>query len=127
MDRTSSNGYPQYDPRRRAPAALGHLRLQLLERPSSLHVGGRWAPYSFDLTREAAHLVDEFPATRGRIDRLAYVPGDWQVVAEEVFTRHGRVKVGRLPSLEGRRLLLVGLVGPEVLRIAITWSQAVDR
>ncbi len=127
MDRPELNGFPHYDPRRRAPAALGHLRLQLLERASTLYVAGLWAPYSFDLTREAAHLVDEFPTARGRVDRLAYVPGDWQVVAEEVFTRHGRVRVGFLPPRDGRRLLLVGLVGSEVLRIAITWSQATDR
>lgn len=121
------HGFPHYDPRRRAPAALGHLRLQLSDRPSSLYVGGLWAPYSFDLTREAAHLVDEFPVARGRIDRVAYVPGDWQVVAEEIFTRHGRVKAGFLHPRDGRRLLLVGLVGSEVLRLAITWSRAVDR
>lgn len=127
MDRMGSNGSFHYDPRRRAPAALGHLRLQLLDRPSSLYVGGLWAPYSFDLTREAAHFVDEFPEARGRVVRLAYVPGDWQVVAGEVFTRHGRVGVGSLPPPHGRRLLLAGLVGSEVLRVAITWNQAVDR
>lgn len=118
--------HERHDPRRRAPAALGHLRLQLLENPSTLYVGGLWAPYSYDLTREAAHLVDEFPASRGRVDRLAYAPGEWQVVAQEVFTRHGRVKVGFLPPRDGQRLVLLGLVGSEVLRIAITWSQASD-
>ncbi len=126
MDVPHLNGFENHYPRRRAPAALGRLRLQLLERPSTLYVGGLWAPYSFDLTREAAHIIDEFPEARGRVDRIAYAPGDWQVVTDQVFSRHGRVKAGYLPARDGRRLILLGLVGSEVLRIAITWSQATD-
>ena len=44
------------------------------------------------------HLIDDFPTGRGRIDRLVYAPDDWDVVATEVFTSYGRVKVGFLAA-----------------------------
>ena len=61
----------------RRPASLGPLRLPLFARVSrTWH--GTWLPYSRALTREGADLVDDFPATRGRIDRLACSPEEWE-------------------------------------------------
>lgn len=105
----------------RYPDALGLLRLRLAEVQHLALADGLWLPYGRDLTREGAHLVDEFPASRGRIDRLAYAPGDWDTVASEIFTRHGRVKVGFLPRSRGRGVVLLRLHSSEVLRIRIAW------
>ncbi|MDQ6525003.1 DUF5994 family protein [Nocardioides sp. LHD-245] len=105
----------------RYPDALGALRLRLSEVQHVALADGIWLPYGRDLTREGAHLVDEFPADRGRIDRLVYAPGDWDLVAPEIFTRHGRVKVGFLPRSRGRGVVLLRLHTSEVLRIRIAW------
>ncbi|MCL8025438.1 DUF5994 family protein [Nocardioides sp. BSK12Z-4] len=83
-----------------------------------------WLPYGRDLTREAAHLVDEFPSTRGRVDRVVYAPGDWSVVSDEVWTRYGRVKVGYMTAARGRALVLVRLTSGEVLKIRVAWPGA---
>jgi hypothetical protein len=105
----------------RYPSSLGILRLRVTDVPHLASADGFWVPYSRDLVREGAHLVDEFPEARGRVDRLAYAPGDWDVVASEIFTRHGRIKVGFLPGAQGRGVLLLRLVTAEVLRIRIAW------
>lgn len=105
----------------RYPDALGALRLRLTDAPRVALVDGIWLPHSRDLVREGAHLVDQFPSTRGRVDRLAYAPGDWNVVASEIFTRHGRIKVGFLSGERGRGLVLLRLTTSEVLRIRIAW------
>ncbi|MBM7518258.1 DUF5994 family protein [Nocardioides nitrophenolicus] len=82
---------------------------------------GIWLPYGRDLVREGAHLVDEFPERRGRIDRLAYPRSDWEDAASEIFTRHGRIKVGLLPQARGGGIVLVRLHTSEVLRIRAAW------
>lgn len=102
---------------------LGALRLQLTPRFDEGHLGGWWAPYSHDLAREAAHLVDGFPVDRGRIDRLAYAPPDWQdVLVTEVFTRHGRIKVGFLPAGRGTGLVLVRVSGAGIVQLGVSWA-----
>ncbi len=85
----------------RYPDALGLLRLRLTEESHLAVADGIWLPYGRDLVREGAHLVDEFPERRGRIDRLAYPRSDWEDAASEIFTRHGRIKVGLLPQARG--------------------------
>ncbi|GAA3649340.1 hypothetical protein GCM10022237_06260 [Nocardioides ginsengisoli] len=112
---------PQFHYPHRYPDALGVLRLQLTEARQVSLADGLWVPYGRDLTREGAHLVDEFPADRGRVDRLAYAPGDWEVVASEIFTRHGRVKVGFLSGGHGRGIVLLRLHTSEVLTLRIVW------
>ncbi|GAA4086449.1 DUF5994 family protein [Nocardioides kongjuensis] len=107
----------------RHPDALGHLRLQVADAPRFALADGIWLPYGRDLVREGAHLVDEFPAERGRVDRLAYAPDDWDEVVTELFTRHGRIKVGLLPRVRGRGLVLVRLLGSEVLWIRTSWPE----
>lgn len=101
---------------------LGELRLQLTPRFDDGRLGGWWAPYSRNLTREAAHLVDGFPAERGRIDRLVYAPPDWEdVLATEVFTRHGRIKVGYMGASRGTGLVLVRVTGAGIVTLGVSW------
>lgn len=105
----------------RYPDALGRLRLRLATAHHAARADGLWCPYSRDLTREGAHLVDAWPEDRGRIERMAYAPGDWDVVATQIFTRHGRLKVGYLPGSGGRGVVLLRVGGSEVLRLRVAW------
>ncbi|HVK28609.1 MAG TPA: DUF5994 family protein [Nocardioides sp.] len=100
----------------------GALRLQLMPQFEEGHLGGWWAPYSRDLTLEAAHLVDGFPIGRGRIDRLVYAPPDWEVVAPEIYTRHGRIKVGFLPASRGSGLVLIRVTGAGIVLLGVSWA-----
>ena len=43
---------------------------------------------------------------------MVYSPGDWDVVAEEVFTSRGRIKVGFLPPERTGDLVLLRLLAP---------------
>lgn len=106
----------------RHPQPLGVLRLGLADELQDGRVGGWWSPYSRDLTREVAHLVDSFPAERGRIDRLACARRDWDLLdTTEVFTRHGRMKVGYLPPGRGSGLVLVRVSGAGIVMLRIAW------
>lgn len=108
-------------PHRYAPP-LGSLRLQLTAQFDEGHLGGWWAPHSRDLAREAAHLVDGFPVERGRIDRLVYAPADWEdTLATELYTRHGRIKVGFLPAHRGTGLVLVRVTGAGIVLLGVSW------
>lgn len=117
-------GAPKSHYPHRHPDALGLLRLRLSDVRSLALADGIWLPYGRDLTREGPHLVDEFPSCRGRIDRLAYAAGDWGDVTTEVFSSHGRVKVGLLAGSHGRGIVLVRLHNAEVLRIRVVWPDA---
>jgi hypothetical protein len=99
---------------------LGALRLRLAPTFTFGSVAGVWWPYGRDLTREGPHLVDAFPKARGRIDRLVYSPDEWDVVAEEVYTSYGRIKVGFLPPEQAGGLLL-RLVGAGIIRLRVVW------
>lgn len=111
---------PQFAYPHRCPHPLGALRLRL---PPDLEtvadVDGVWWPYGGDLTREGPHLVNDFPSRFGRIDRLVYAPGDWDVVADEIYTNRGRVKVGFLPAERPGGLVLVRLCGAGILRLGL--------
>ena len=102
---------------------LGLLRLQLAPTFGHAAVGGLWWPYGRDLTREGSHLVDDFPGGRGRIDRLVYSPGDWDVVAEEVFSKGGRIKLGFLPPGQTGGLVLLRLAGSGIIRLRVVWAR----
>ena len=118
---------PRFHYPHRYPDALGLLRLRLSDVPHLSVADGIWLPYGRDLVREGAHLVDEFPTHRGRVDRLAYAPGDWDCATSEIFTRHGRVRVGLLPEARGRGVVLIRLHTSEVLRIRTAWpGRALD-
>ena len=78
---------------------LGMHRLHLAPTFGFASVAGLLWPYGLDLTREGPHLVDDFPRGRGRIDRLVYSPGDWDVVAERCSPAAGGSRwVSHLPS-----------------------------
>lgn len=115
-------GAPRYPTSQRYPQPLGTLRLDLAPEFGRTEAGGLWWPYSRDLTREAAHLIDEFPTRRGRIDRLVYAPDDWEVVATEIFTSHGRVKVGFLASDRTSGVVLLRLVGAGIIQLRVAWA-----
>lgn len=112
---------PRYQYPHRYPDALGLLRLRLTDVQHLALADGIWLPYGRDLVREGAHLVDEFPAARGRIDRLACAPQDWEIDGTGIYTRHGRIKVGLLPEARGRGVVLLRLHTSEVLRVRVAW------
>lgn len=101
---------------------LGMLRLRLAPADEGAAFAGLWWPYGRDLTREGPHLVDEFPDSRGRIERLVYAPGDWDVVASEIFTNHGRMKVGFLAPEQHGGLVLLRLAGSGIIRLRVLWT-----
>ena len=108
----------------RYPQPLGALRLQLATTFVRAEAGGLWWPYSRDLTREAAHLIDDFPYGRGRIDRLVYAPEDWDVVVHEVFTSRGRVKVGFFDADRGCGAVLLRLGSAGIIQLRVAWAEA---
>lgn len=112
MERPLARGYD------RCPQPLGDLRLDLADEFNAQPIDGCWWPHSRDLTREGSQLVNEFPASRGRIDRMAYSETDWDSTASHVFTSRGRVKVGHLQPRE-LHLLLVRLRDGRVLRLLV--------
>ncbi len=118
-------GAPQFPYPHRCPEPLGALRLELGPTSNRAMLAGVWRPYGRDLTREGPHLIDDFPKGRGRVDRLAYARGDWDVDPTEVFTRHGRIKVGLLPP-EQLGVVLLRLAGAGVVRLVIDREPAVD-
>lgn len=118
-------GAPQFPYPHRCPQPLGALRIQLAPTSERAVLGGVWRPYGRDLTREGPHLIDDFPKGRGKIDRLAYAQGDWDVEPTEVFTRSGRIKVGFLPP-EQAGLVLLRLAGAGVVRLRVDWEPAVN-
>jgi hypothetical protein len=114
-------GAPQYPYPHRCAQPLGALRLDLA--PSFGQTpDGQWRPYSRDLTREVPHLVNEFPKTRGRIDRLVYAPDDWDVPTTEVFTSHGRMKIGYLRPDQPGGVVLLRLSGSIIITVGVTWT-----
>jgi hypothetical protein len=107
----------------RWPEPAGPLRLALAASFGINGLDGAWRPYGTDLSREAAHLINQFPSGRGRVDRVACWPADWDVVEPFVFTDHGRIPVGELPP-EYAHLMLCRIVGGPVIRLGVQfdWS-----
>jgi hypothetical protein len=120
-------GAPQFPYPHRYPQPLGSLRLQLAPSFGRAEVDGMWWPYGRDLTREVPHLIDDFPTGRGRIDRFVYAPNDWDVVATEVFTSHGRIKVGFLPEDRPGGVVLIRIAGAGIVRIRVAWMAPTAR
>ena len=115
-------GAPRAHNPQRYPQPLGALRLELAPNFDGAEAGGLWWPYSRDLTREAAHLIDDFPTDRGRVDRLVYAPIDWDVVATEVFTSRGRVKAGFLAADRRGGVVLLRLTGAGIVQLRVAWA-----
>ena len=102
----------------RWPEPAGPLRLALAPHFGISGLDGAWRPYGTDLAREAAHLINQFPAVRGRVDRVACWPADWDEVSAFVFTDQGRIPVGELPP-EYAHLMLCRIVGGPVIRLGV--------
>lgn len=115
-------GAPEFPYPHRYARPLGALRLHLEPALGRGAVAGLWRPYSRDLTREGPHLVDDFPSLRGRVDRLVYSPGDWEVVADEIYTSHGRIKVGFLPPEHGGGQVLLRVAGAGIVQLRVWWT-----
>lgn len=94
----------------RHESSRGPLRLRLREVFGAEPVDGLWLPHSRDLASEGPALVDEFPTRRGRVDRIAIHPLDWMGPRDDLFTRHGRLKLGELGA-EHRGFVLLRLCG----------------
>lgn len=111
------NAYPG-----RWPEPGGPLRISLAAEFGH-GLDGVWRPYGTDFGREAAHLVNQFPPDRGRLDRIACWPEDWDPVTPFVFTQLGRIPVGQLPS-EFAHLVLCRVIGGRVIRLGVQhdWS-----
>ena len=88
------------------------LRLQLSDTPRHGRVDGAWWPRSRDLQREAADLVDHFPAASGRISRLVFSRPDWDNSSHDghgvrtIRAARGQVKVGSFPSDDTHLMIL---------------------
>jgi hypothetical protein len=107
----------------RWPAPAGPLRIALAHEFGIHGLDGVWRPYGTELGREAAHLINEFPAPRGRLDRIACWAADWDTVTPYVFTELGRIPVGLLPP-EFAHLVLCRVIGGPVIRLGVRhdWS-----
>jgi len=107
------NSYPG-----RWPEPVGPLRIVLVAEFGATAVDGVWRPYGTDLCREAPHLINQFPVDRGRLDRMACSPQDWDAIEPFVFTTYGKVPVGELPP-EYLHLVLCRLLGGPIIRIRV--------
>src|SRR5690349_17664282 len=88
------------------PSMFGRtpVRLRLVEDPAPGELAGVWWPQSRDLQMEAADLVDHFPSSAGRVERLLFSRPDWDASAtaegggvRSIVAARGRVKVGSFP------------------------------
>lgn len=103
----------------------GQLRVTLAPVFGNAAVDGIWWPYGRDLTREVPHLVDDYPADRGRIDAVAYCPEDWDGAPSHVFTRYGRVKTGHLARTQAGFVLLrlTRLAAITIIRVQVVHDE----
>jgi Family of unknown function (DUF5994) len=115
---TSSNDPPN------ATTPSKGLRLQLSETAQHGRVDGAWWPRSRDLQREAADLVDHFPAESGRISRLLFSRPDWDNSSHDgrgvrtIRAARGPVKVGSFPS-DDTHLMILTLGSGQRLKLLV--------
>ena len=100
------------------------LRLQLNDAPAPGSPDGAWWPRSRDLQVEAPQLVDEFPGSVGRINRLLFSRPDWDDAAPEgrgvrrVHAARGPVKVGSFPA-DDTHLMVLLMASGQRLKLAV--------
>lgn len=88
------------------------LRFQMSDSAEHGRVDGAWWPRSRNLQREAADLVDNFPAEIGRISRLLFSRPDWDNPSHDgrgvrtIRAARGPVKVGSFPSDDTHLMIL---------------------
>jgi hypothetical protein len=114
-----------------ASSARVPLRLELRSSAVPGQVDGGWWPQSRELGIEAADLVDHFPSTAGRINRLLFSRPDWDdgVVAGHGLRRiqaaRGPVKVGSFPRDDTHEMILMMASGGQ-LRLTVVASDTDD-
>jgi hypothetical protein len=100
------------------------LRLRLSDEGSPDRVDGAWWPRSRDLQREAADLVDNFPAGAGRISRMLFSRPDWDDSSRDgrgvrsILAARGAVKVGSFPS-DDTHLMILTMSSARRLRLLV--------
>jgi hypothetical protein len=82
------------------------LRLQFPEQGLKMPLDGVWWPQSRNLTSELAHLVNNFPADRGRVVRATFSPPDWDDEPRRVPIARGYVQVGFSPHDDTHVMML---------------------
>lgn len=102
------------------------LRLRLDTGLSSGPLDGAWWPQTRNLSVEAVDLVDHFPATLGRVQRLNFSRPDWDGQTDHeslhiVHARRGPVKVGSFPH-DDTHLVRVVLGSRERLTLLVVPS-----
>lgn len=96
-------------------------------------VHGAWWPWSRHLQSEAADLVDHFPATAGRINRILFSRPDWDDATDggrgvrRIQAARGPVKVGSFPSDDTHLMILTMASGARLkLRVIPSDTDAVE-
>lgn len=117
---TSSTSPTTSSPEDRIP-----LRLEL-RRDAVTDLDGAWWPQSRDLATEAADLVDHFPPSAGRINRLLFSRPDWDADVDghslrRIRAQRGKVKVGSFPK-DDTHLMVLTLATGLRLRLAVVPS-----
>lgn len=124
---TSSTIIPS-PPQRTPPDGL---RLQMSNEVSPDGLDGSWWPRSRDLQREAADLVDHFPAGIGRISRMLFSRPDWDNSSADgrgvrsIRAARGPVKVGSFPS-DDTHLMILTLSSRRRLKLLVIPSDTPD-
>ncbi|MFZ2013287.1 MAG: DUF5994 family protein [Nocardioides sp.] len=123
---TSSNDVPA-----NATTTGEGLRLQLSDPAPHSRVDGAWWPRSRDLQREAAELVDHFPAESGRISRLVFSRPDWDDSSHDghgvrtIRAARGQMKVGSFPS-DDTHLMILAMSSGQRLKLLVIPSDTPD-
>lgn len=86
---TTSDAFPAT---RKAGPGRVPLRLSLAASGARGLLEGTWWPQSRDLDTEAAELVNNFPETHERVERLEYSAPHWDIPAREVNASHGWIQ-----------------------------------
>ena len=115
---TSSNPLPT------PPLSSDGLRLTLLDSPAPGSPDGAWWPRSRDLQVEGADLVDHFPTTAGRIQRLLFSRPDWDDSmtasggTRSIQAARGRIKMGSFPS-DDTHLMVATMASGQRLKLLV--------
>jgi hypothetical protein len=68
---------------------------------------GTWWPHTRSLADQLTHLVQAWPADRGRISRILYSPPDWDDRPHSVLVNGRRMKTGSFPRDDTHQVTLV--------------------
>lgn len=106
------------------PATARPLRLRLSDKPPAGGPHGVWWPRSRNLQAEAADLVDHFPPSVGRINRLLFSRPDWDDSTvggrgvRSIRAARGPVKVGSFPS-DDTHLMILAMASGQQLKLMV--------